>query len=709
MLCDKPQFNQKLPPRINRLEELAFNLLNLWSKEARELWRIVDYPLWSKTNHNPVEILKMISKEKLEKLANDPSFLLKYDSVMYIFDKAWKENNLWFNTAYPQFKGKTIAYLSSEFAIHQSLPIYSGGLGVLSGDHCKEASDIGLPFIAIGLLVNQGYFTQTISPEGDQIANYENINFDNTALHPLIVKENRECLLVNIPIANRNITVKIWHLQVGRTILLLLDTDLKENDPSDRELSHRLYDNDRDLRLRQEYILGIGGILVLRALNIYPSVYHINEGHSALSTLELIREKMERENINFIDAVNKIRKQIAFTTHTPVPAGHETFSFESVSKYFEKYWNEFGISKQEFLELGAFEGKFNLTQLAIKTSGLINGVSQLNADIMNIQLKGLWSKVYEKPPIIGITNGVHVPSWIPGIMNDIFKKYISKDWLKKHDDPLIWEKVHDIPDRELWKVRQQLKGKMITFIRERNRSNWQEGKLTAKQAIASGVLLNPDVLTIGFARRFAPYKRATLIFRDLERIKKIINDPYRPVQIIFAGKSHPANVHGIKMIKELYQKALNPDFSGRVVFLEDYGLNIARFLVQGVDVWLNTPRRPNEASGTSGQKAAMNGVPNLSVSDGWWAEGYTGNNGWIIGDTSKEFSSNEEMDEFDANSLYDIIEKQIVPLYYDSDSQEIPRYWLEVVRESIKNSISNFSTRRMLKEYVTRMYNPLQD
>ncbi|MHA1852437.1 MAG: alpha-glucan family phosphorylase [Candidatus Heimdallarchaeaceae archaeon] len=710
MTIHKDRFKDKLPDRIARLEELAFDIWWSWQKDARDLWKAFDLPLWYKTNHNPVRMIEEVSIERLIKLAQDPAFLIKYDSVIYQYDRAKDESNTWFATSYPHLKNKTIAYLSTEFAVHHSLPIYSGGLGVLSGDHIKEASDLGIPLIAVGFMYAQGYFTQTIDPDGSQQAVYETTDYRFTALQSLKDPgEPEKEFIISIPLGERTVKARVWHLKVGRVPLFLLDTDVSDNAPEDKQISYRLYDSDRDLRIRQEIVLGIGSVRLLRELNIHPDIWHINEGHVGFALIELLREKIA-EGYSPTEAKKLVREKVAFTTHTPVPAGHEEFDLRLVKRYLERVWKEMGITEKEFLDLGIYAhgtGKFNMTMLSLSLSSIVNGVSQLNAEVMNNNLKPLWTKIYDEPPVIGITNGVHVSSWVAGEMQELFKRYIDTNWLQKQDDPSLWERVYDIPDRDLWSVRQQLKSKMFTYIRDRARYKWGKGKITAEQTIASGVLLDENILTIGFARRFAPYKRATLLFRDIERLKKIINNPYRPVQFIFSGKSHPANEEGKRMIKEIYQHALDPEFRGRIVFLEDYGLNVARFLVQGVDVWLNNPRRPLEASGTSGQKAAMNGVPNFSVRDGWWYEGYNGRNGWEIGSTTVTFDNIEEQDEFDARSLYNVLENEIIPLYYQQDKAGIPRHWLEVVRESIKTAMPQYSTRRMLKEYTTRIYKVL--
>ncbi len=704
------RFQDKLPERISRLEEIAFDIWWSWNAEAKALFRALDLPLYHQTNHNPVAMLERIPIDRLLTVAQDPSFLLKYDQVLHLYDLAWKKNNLWFPKVYPEHKDKLIAYLSCEFAVHHSLPIYSGGLGVLSGDHCKSASDLGLNFIAVGFMYYQGYFTQSISPEGWQIANYETTDFTKTALQHVYDKDGDE-LIISIRLGDRDVKIKIWYIKLGRTDLYLLDTDLDENIPEDRALSHRLYGGDRDLRIRQEIVFGLGSIKLFEVLDKHPTIWHLNEGHVAFAALELVRRKMV-EGYSFDEAKKEIEKVVGFTTHTPVPAGHEEFEISLIEKYLAWMMDDLQLSKKEFVNLGTYPkgtGKFNMTMLAINLSSVINGVSQLNAKTMNTNLKSLWSQKYDYEPIIGITNGVHVPTWLATEMQELYQKYIDPHWMEQQENALIWEKVYDIPDRQLWHTHCFLKNKMLTYIRDRARHKWRKGKINSSQAISSGLMLDPNALTIGFARRFAPYKRANLIFRDVERLKRIVNNPYFPVQLIFAGKSHPDNEAGCKLIQEIYQHTLNPDFSGRVVFLEDYGMNVAQFLIQGVDVWMNNPRRPLEASGTSGMKAAMNGIPNFSVLDGWWAEGYNGHNGWVIGSPTVVFEDQNKMDEFDANSLYNVLESEIRALYYQQDNAGIPRNWLDVVRESIKSSIHTFSTRRMVQEYTMRFYNELYE
>ena len=502
---------------------------------------------------------------------------------------------------------------------------------------------------------------------------------------------------------------RIWEVHVGRVRLYLMDTDVDENDPWNREMSARLYSGDSEVRIRQEIMLGIGGVRTLRAMGIAPAVWHMNEGHSSFLVLELMREKVAG-GMSFAQAREAVREQTIFTTHTPVPAGHDAFPFNLMEQYFGEYWPQLGISRDEFLSLGQHEESwgtaFNMTVLALRAAGRINGVSELHGEVSRRMWQSVWSdRPVEDVPIVSVTNGVHVPTWLPSEIHTLYSKYLGPNWVEEQDDPLLWERLADIPDAELWGVHVALKHKLIDFLRERVRGRWVHGTDDPTGVITSGTLLDPGALTIGFARRFATYKRANLIFSDLDRLRRILLNSRRPVQIIFAGKAHPADDPGKMLIQQIYTHAKHHELGGRVAFNEDYDMHMARYLVQGIDVWLNNPRRPREASGTSGMKAAINGVPNLSVLDGWWAEGYNGANGWAIGDAAV-YSSQEEQDWADANSLYDQLEQEIVPLFYDRDRDNIPRGWVEVMRESIRSCTPHFGTRRMLKEYATRLYIP---
>ncbi len=697
-----------LPERIQRLADLAENLWWSWHPPARNLFKATSYPLWKSTRHNPLRMLQLISPERLDTLARDPEFLSRYDRVMAEFDTELGNGHLWFVHRYPDLS-QPVAYFSAEFGIHGSLPIYSGGLGVLAGDHCKEANDLGLPLVGVGLIYPQGYFRQQIPADGWQEAIYDTLNFDEVPLRP-VLDDHGNRLFIEVMTRGILIRVQVWQLRVGRASLFLMDTNVPQNAPWDRDLSARLYGGDQETRIRQEIILGVGGVRVLRALGMAPSAWHINEGHSAFLVLERLRE-LAQSGWSFAEAVERVRNSTVFTTHTPVPAGHDAFPYHLMDEYFGRFWQEVGLSRQEFLALGEYEGRFNMTVLALRLAGHRNGVSQLHGEVSRQMWQSVWpQKPVEEVPILSITNGVHVPSWLSTGLKDLFAEYLGPDWVDRHDDPALWEAIDRIPDEGLWQMHRDLKLKLLADVDDRTRRRWRGGQMQARQVLATGTLLDPEALTIGFARRFATYKRATLIFRDIRRLSRILHAERRPVQIIFAGKAHPADGGGKALIQEVYQYAQAPECGGRIAFLEDYDLHMARFLVQGVDVWLNTPRRPNEASGTSGMKAAMNGVPNLSVLDGWWPEAYQprqGNraeNGWGFGEA--QHADWDIQDELDSQALYRLLEEQVVPLYYDRDADGIPHGWVQVMKEAIRTSVAAFGTRRMVKAYAEQLYVP---
>jgi starch phosphorylase len=697
-----------VPERIYRLTDLADNLWWSWHPPARRLFRAVSYPLWSSTRHNPIQILQSVSPARLELLSKDPSFLAMYDQVVAAYGAELSDGHLWFRGRYPTWEG-TVAYFSAEFGLHGSLPIYSGGLGVLSGDHCKEASDLGLPFVAVGFIYPQGYFRQHIPADGWQEAIYDTLNFDQVPIRPVLAPDGKR-LQVQVLLRGTPVYVQVWELQAGRVRIYLMDANVPENEPWDRELSARLYGGDQETRIRQEIVLGLGGVRVLRALGIAPAVWHMNEGHSAFLVLERLRELLQGGS-KLDEALDRVRNTTVFTTHTPVPAGHDAFPYNLMDEYFGSFWQDLGIARDQFLRLGEYQGFFNLTVLALRLSGHINAVSRLHGEVSRRMWQPVWpDRTVDEVPIKSITNGVHAPSWISTTLKALFARYLGNDWEARHDDPELWERLAEIPAAELWAAHLVLKGKLLAYVNERIRQRWRKGAVQASQVLASGVLLNPDALTIGFARRFATYKRANLIFRDAQRLNRILHAEGRPVQIVLAGKAHPADGGGKQFIQQVYQFAKDSDFGGRVAFLEDYDLHMARFLVQGVDVWLNNPRRPNEASGTSGMKAAMNGVPNISVLDGWWPEAYhpsdgtTPANGWALGEV--EYTDPDVQDEMDSQALYRILEEQVVPLYYERDVADLPRGWVRVMKEAIRTSAAAFSTRRMLKEYIDEMYLP---
>ncbi len=699
------QLNEKMPERLNRLPELAYNLWWSWTLDARNLFKRLDYPLWRKSNHNPVEMLNEISTDLLESKSRDASFNLLYDKVMIEYDHMMTNGHTWFHKKYPDLVDKTIAYFSFEFGLHNSLPIYSGGLGILSGDHAKEASDLGLPFVGVGFMYPQGYFRQRVPSHGWQEAVYEQLSTDQAPIQLVRDDDNQE-VRISVDLGGRTVHARAWCVKVGRIMLYLIDTDVNDNDPWDRELSARLYSGDSEMRIRQEIMLGIGGVRLLRKLGIYPSAWHMNEGHSAFLLLENVRELVEQGKC-FEEAVDYVRNHSIFTTHTPVPAGHDAFSYHLIDQYFSNYREELRISREQFLNLGAHEEvwgtAFNMTVLALQLSGKINGVSKLHGEVSRQMWQHVWpDHELDEIPIISVTNGVHTPTWISSELDTLLGKFLGPDWRNKQDDPAVWARLADVPANELWEVHMTLKHKLLFFLRSKTRQSWVLGKDDPTQVLTGGTLLDPEVLTIGFARRFATYKRATLIFYDLERLRDLLLDMHRPVQILFSGKAHPADDPGKQLIQEIYNLAKHNRLGGRIAFVEDYNMHIARYLTQGVDVWLNTPKRPREASGTSGMKASLNGAPNLSILDGWWAEGYNGANGWAI--NGAQFDNDEEQNAHDANEIYRLLEEEIVPLYYTRDHDNIPRGWVDVMREAIRSTAPQFSMRRMVKEYTTNLY-----
>lgn len=695
-----------LPPTLNRLTEVAQNLWWSWTPEARRLFESIDPTLWFYTHHNPVKLLADVRPERLARLAEDPSFLRHYSAVLRLFDDYRADTRTWFRTQHPELADTTIAYFSAEFGLHTSIPIYSGGLGILAGDHCKEASDLGVPLVGIGFMYPQGYFRQRINPEGWQEAAYAPFSREESPIHPALTPAGEPCRF-SVQMGHRHVTAVVWKVLVGRVPLYLIDTDVPENNHEDRALSARLYGGDQEMRLCQEILLGIGGVRMLRALDIHPAIWHANEGHSAFLTLERIREQIQK-GAGHAEASEFVRQSTVFTTHTPVPAGHDVFPHYLMDRYFAGYWEQVGLTREEFLRLGETPesggSAFNMTALVMRLSAHVNGVSREHGRVTREMWRHFWPGLpTEKIPIASVTNGIHVPTWISPEMHQLYSRSLSPDWTEHCDDPTMWQRVMDIPDHELWGVRQAIKRKLMGFIRERARSGWMHGQLQPSQVLTRGTLLDPEALTIGFARRFATYKRATLLFRDLERLKDLLHDKWRPVQIIFAGKAHPADEPGRYFIHEVLNFCQDHKLGGQVAFLEDYEMHMAKYLVQGVDIWLNTPRFPLEASGTSGMKAALNGVLHFSVLDGWWVEGYNGANGWGIQPLG-DGADTQAQDHHDAEQLYRMLEQEAVPLYYQRDLDGIPRGWLQMVKECIRTIAPQFCTKRMVKDYVGTMY-----
>ena len=698
----------KLPKRIGKLYELANNLWWSWYPPARDLFRMLDYMLWKMDGHNPVKQLREISPEKLRAAAADPDFLKLYDSVISAFETYVADENTWYALNCQDMPDGPIAYFSMEFAIHQSLPIYAGGLGILAGDICKEASDLGIPIVGIGFMYPQGYFHQRISNEGRQEEIFQRLDFYEA---PIIPVERRRPL-VKMDLDGRTLHLAVWEVHVGRVVIYLLDTDVDENTEQDRQLSARLYVSDHELRLQQEIVLGIGGVRMLQALNIKPALWHANEGHTAFMMMERISNEVE-EGTTFNESIEKIRKTTIFTTHTPVPAGHDKYPVHLVERYLRHHMETMNVEPHTILELGQENGNreedFNMTVLGLKTSEHPNAVSKLHGKVTRKMWQCLWPDApREQIPITHVTNGVHIPHWLAPELGHIIGDHMGPGWMERQDDVDFWKRLNDIPDDKIWKVRRLLKLKLTHLILERAQERWSEDDTTAQQILALGSLLDDEALTIGFVRRFSEYKRPALIFQDVDRIKRIIKDQWRPVQIVFAGKSHPADSPSKDLLQHVYQLATDREFRGRIAFVEDYDIFLARYLVQGVDVWLNVPRRLQEASGTSGMKASINGVLHLSVRDGWWYEGYNGANGWAVG-YGPEHPNPAEEDKTDADAIYRLLEEEIVPLYYDRDRNGVPHGWVHMIKEAMSSHIPTFSARRMMKQYVEEMYKPAAD
>ena len=698
-----------LPRRLRRLADLAYNLWWTWDRDADQVFELIDRETWEDAYHNPVSFLRLVEQDNLTAATQDSHYLELYDRVIQAFDDYLAGgDSAWYARHRPEWLNQHIAYFCAEFGLHEALPIYAGGMGVLSGDYLKEASDLGMPLVGVGILYKQGYFIQGISKDGGQEARYVDLAFSDLPILP-ILDDQGEFVTITVELAGREVLARLWRVQVGRVPLYLLDCDVENNQQSDRDLTARLYASDHELRISQEIILGIGGVRALNALGYKPAVWHLNEGHSAFLTLERVRQ-LTTDGSTFEEAHNKTIGSTVFTTHTPVPAGHDEFPHRLIDKYFSVYWPQLNLERKTFLDLAynkqPWGEMFNMTILAMHMSGQLTGVSELHGHVARQMWSHLWpNKPVEEVPIIHITNGFHIYTWLARRLQILYDKYLDPDWMEHIDDPEIWEDIERIPDDELWEARGHLKHRLVDYLCDLAGQQRLPGKVHPGQVISSGIRLDPDTLTIGFARRFATYKRANLILRDPERLLRLINHPSRPIQVIFAGKAHPADEPGKHMIQEVYRQVKNAENQGRLVFLEDYDMNLARYLIQGVDVWLNTPRRPNEASGTSGQKAAINGVLNLSILDGWWREGFNGGNGWAIGE-DRNYDDTEIQDEKDAEDLYQTLEQEVIPLYYQRSTDDLPREWLGWVKQSIITLTPRFSMRRMVKEYISKMYQP---
>ena len=709
---NKITVNPQLPKRIGKLSEIANNLWWSWNTEFLRLFKIIDRDLWETCEKNPVKFLKRVSQDRLEAVVENTDFLREYDRLAKEFDDYVTSKNTWFSNKYPENKKDLIAYFSAEYGLDQTIPIYSGGLGILSGDHLKSASDLGIPLVAVGLLYKNGYFHQKINGNGEQETEYNNIELSNLPINP-VKDENGEELKIYVKFEKRKVYLKVWQINVGRIKLYLLDSDIDENTPEDREATLRLYGGDQEMRIKQEIILGMGGTnLLTRALGLNPTVYHMNEGHSAFLILELIKNIIKEKKVSFEVAKDIASSKTVFTTHTPVPAGNDIFPIGLVEKYFKEFWPRLGLDREEFLKLGMkpcteLEPGFNMGIFALKVAGKKNGVSNLHGAVSRELFGDVWPEIAaNESPITYVTNGIHTCSWLAPSLKELYNKYLIPYWQDNIYKDEVWENINNIPNQELWGIHQKRKQKLLDIVKENTTNRLRKSGYSYEEINEITSKLNPNALTIGFARRFATYKRATLIFKDLERITQILNNADRPVQLIFAGKAHPADKEGQDLIKRIHEISMMPQFKGKIFLLENYNIAMSRYLVSGVDVWLNNPRRPMEASGTSGQKASVNGVINFSVLDGWWAEGYNQENGWTIG-TNAEFTSYEEQDIADSQSMYRTLEEKIIPTYYEKDENGISEKWMKIMKNSITSTGGKYSTSRMLVDYTNNLYIPL--
>ncbi len=696
----------QLPERIGNLAAMATNLSWSWNRRARTMFGLIDRTLWRLTRHNPILLLERVSPERLDRCATDPDFLDLYDSVSAELAREKTTDNTWFANGNSGLEAGPIAYFSAEFGLHNSVPIYSGGLGVLAGDHCKACSDLGVPLVAVGLFYTKGYFDQKVRLDGWQEDSDETYDPATTPLTHLR-GPNDQPYIVTVKADGRSVHVGAWRMLVGRVPVYLLDTNLAENHPDDRQLLNKLYAGGPGLRLRQEWILGAGGVRMLRALGIEPSAWHANEGHAAFMLVERLRELCV-SGVEFREAVRQVRAASLFTTHTPVPAGHDSFFSDQIERCAGPVWEDMNVARDELFALGHHpdrdHGRFHMTAAAIRLSGRVNGVAQRHGQVSREMWHSLWpDRALESVPIVHVTNGVHLATWMSNEVMDLLDEHLGPDWATHLDEPGVWNGVLALDDHRLWTLREQMKSRLLHFIHEEARRRWRDHWQEAAHLVGAGTLLSRDALTIGFARRFASYKRASLIFRQPERLRRLLVDPWRPVQFIFAGKAHPADDHGKRMMQNVYSFTRDSQFEGRIAFLEDYDMHIAHRLLEGVDLWLNLPRAPMEACGTSGMKAALNGVPQLGTADGWWAEGFTGENGWSI----PEAPTGSDADEWDAEHFYALMEDEIIPLFFERDKRGIPVHWFQRVKHALKTAGEQFTARYMVQRYARDFYLPI--
>jgi starch phosphorylase len=708
--AERPNWTEVTPQVLyDKCVALANNLWWSWHPEVVNLFRDLDPVKWRKLDHNPIVLLAEMTPEQVSERAAEMVLYTRINQAHRRLKEYLSETrHSWGAREAGVLGSKPVAYFSAEFGIHESVPIYSGGLGVLSGDHIKSASGLGIPLVAIGLFYDQGYFKQHLDHDGYQQEEYLDTKVENLPMEPAL-DANDKPITISIDTRDGVLMAKVWLMHVGRVNLYLLDCDVDGNSPQDRELTSRLYGGDLRTRIRQELVLGIGGIKALRALGIQPGAYHLNEGHSAFATLEAVRERMEDDGLSFDDALREIAQRTVFTTHTPVPAGHDRFDAHLIEEHLGPLRDKLGISKSQLMGLGRVEPQnenelFCMTVIGLKLSRRANAVSSLHGHISRRMWSHLWPwRVEEEVPIGHITNGAHIPTWLAYPMQQLYDRNLGPGWYGKMGDSQVWQKIYRVDPGEVWETHNALKNRLLDFVRRRLSRQYRRRDEPEADVEAARTALNPSALTIGFARRFATYKRADLFFRFFDEFAELLNDPERPVQFVFAGKAHPADEPGKQIIKRISNLRHDPRFADRIVFIEDYDINVTRHMVQGVDVWLNNPRRPLEASGTSGMKAAMNGALNCSILDGWWAEAFNGRNGFAIGSGTQHVDP-EVTDARDAQALVKLFREELVPLFYDRDADGLPSQWIGRMVESIATLAARFSAHRMVMDYVQNCY-----
>ncbi len=701
------QVRPTIPEKLKPLVDISKNFWWVWNFDAIELFQSIDIDIWSRVSSNPIRMLAELEPEKLEELANDDAFLMKMQAV-YIDMQDYLTRKVWFQKKYPEAKDHLIAYFSAEFGIHESLPNYSGGLGILAGDHMKSASDTGLPLVGVGLYYHKGYFQQYLNEDGWQQEDYPALDQYSLAVHSVKDAKGEE-IKVDVDFPGRKVYARVMQVDVGRVRIFLLDSDIPENSQADREITDILYGGDTEHRIQQELLLGVGGIRALKKMGLFPTVVHMNEGHSAFSALERIRSFIMEDDLLYEEARELVKASTVFTTHTPVPAGNEVFPDTLVSRYLEPYIQAFKVPLDDFLDLGRIHQHeaseyFGMTVFSLRMAVFSNGVSRLHGKVA----REMWHEVWEvleprEVPIDHVTNGIHLPSWVSDEMERLYRRYVGPDWMQKGDQLDYWEKIERIPDSELWKARDRLRERLVGYVRRTVRAHMIKMSASPQKIREADNVLDTEALTIGFSRRFATYKRAQLLFRDRDRLKKLLTNKTRPIQFVFAGKAHPRDMEGKKLIKEIVHFAKDEEIKNKIVFLENYDIRMARYLVQGVDVWLNNPRRPHEASGTSGMKVSPNGGLNLSVLDGWWAEAFVPGLGWSIGG-GEEYADLDYQDYVESLALYSILEDDVLPTFYNRGADGIPRHWTAMIKKAMHNLVPVYHTDRMVKEYTEKFY-----